>query len=135
VDDNHGLLARGAEGCCHRVATWAGAGHMVFPESAGLLEEGEEGNVGVSVGSLIDEELRMMTRLAPICDHTRYAAKPYYAFTDADAACADIVVAVGGDAVEARVRAAAPSAAAVVDLWEFAQFAEVGRAVRGLYKL
>lgn len=68
----------------------------------------------------------MMTRLAPICDHMRYAAKPRYKFTDDDAACADIIVTVGGDDVEARVLAAAPTATAVVDLWEFAQFAEMG---------
>ena len=29
-------MARAAEGACQRVAKWAGAGHMVFPESAGL---------------------------------------------------------------------------------------------------
>lgn len=73
-----------------------------------------------------DEEMRMMNRLAPICDNVRYAAKPRYKFTDEDAACVDIVVTVGGDDVEARALAAAPSAAAVVDLWEFAQFAEIG---------
>ena len=28
VDDGHGVLARGAEGVCQRVAKWAGAGHM-----------------------------------------------------------------------------------------------------------
>jgi hypothetical protein len=36
VDADHGVLARSAEGVCARVAIWAGAGHMVFPESAGL---------------------------------------------------------------------------------------------------
>jgi hypothetical protein len=117
LDEDHGVLARGAEGCCQRIAMWAGAGHMVFPDSSGLLE-------GEVDADDFDDEMRMLTRLAPVCDHTRYAAKPRYQFTDADAACVDLVVTVGGAEVEARAAAAAPSAAAVVDLWEFAQFAE-----------
>ena len=119
VDDAHGVLARGAEGVCQRVAKWAGAGHMVFPESAGL---------DVQHGSRMDadESMSMLTRLHPVCDHPRYAAKPRYAFTDADGACADLVVTCGGADVERRVRAASPSAVAVVDLWEFAQFADRG---------
>ena len=48
-----------------------------------------------------------------------------YAFTDADAAAADLVVTLGGAATERDVASAAPSAANVVDLWEFAQFADV----------
>ena len=113
------MLARGAEGVCQRVAKWAGAGHMVFPESAGL---------DVQHGSRMDadESMSMLTRLHPVCDHPRYAAKPRYAFTDADGACADLVVTCGGADVERRVRAASPSAVAVVDLWEFAQFADRG---------
>lgn len=119
VDDAHGVLARGAEGVCQRVAKWAGAGHMVFPESAGL-----DVQHGSQMGA--DESMSMLTRLHPVCDHPRYAAKPRYAFTDADGACADLVVTCGGADVERRVRAASPSAVAVVDLWEFAQFADRG---------
>ena len=48
-----------------------------------------------------------------------------YAFTDADAAAADLVVTLGGAAMERDAASAAPSAANVVDLWEFAQFADV----------
>lgn len=119
VDDAHGVLARGAEGVCQRVAKWAGAGHMVFPESAGLdVQHGSQMDA--------DESMSMLTRLHPVCDHPRYAAKPRYAFTDADGACADLVVTCGGADVERRVRAASPSAVAVVDLWEFAQFADRG---------
>ena len=119
VDDAHGVLARGAEGVCQRVAKWAGAGHMVFPESAGLdVQHGSQMDA--------DESMSMLTRLHPVCDHPRYAAKPNYAFTDADGACADLVVTCGGADVERRVRAASPSAVAVVDLWEFAQFADRG---------
>jgi hypothetical protein len=113
------VLARGAEGVCQRVAKWAGAGHMVFPESAGL-----DVQHGSQMGA--DESMSMLTRLHPVCDHPRYAAKPRYAFTDADGACADLVVTCGGADVERRVRAASPSAVAVVDLWEFAQFADRG---------
>ena len=119
VDDAHGVLARGAEGVCQRVAKWAGAGHMVFPESAGL-----DVQHGSQMGA--DESMSMLTRLHPVCDHPRYAAKPRYAFTDADGACTDLVVTCGGADVERRVRAASPSAVAVVDLWEFAQFADRG---------
>ena len=119
VDDAHGVLARGAEGVCQRVAKWAGAGHMVFPESAGL-----DVQHGSQMGA--DESMSMLTRLHPVCDHPRYAAKPNYAFTDADGACTDLVVTCGGADVERRVRAASPSAVAVVDLWEFAQFADRG---------
>ena len=119
VDDAHGVLARGAEGVCQRVAKWAGAGHMVFPESAGLdVQHGSQMDA--------DESMSRRTRLHPVCDHPRYAAKPRYAFTDADGACADLVVTCGGADVERRVRAAAPSAGAVLDLWEFAQFADRG---------
>lgn len=119
VDDAHGVLARGAEGVCQRVAKWAGAGHMVFPESAGLdVQHGSQMDA--------DESMSMLTRLHPVCDHPRYAAKPNYAFTDADGACTDLVVTCGGADVERRVRAASPSAVAVVDLWEFAQFADRG---------
>ena len=69
--------------------------------------------------------MRLVSRLAPVCDHPRYATKPPYRFTDGDAACVDLVVSVGGAETERRCRDAAPSAAAVVDLWEFAQFAEM----------
>ena len=72
-----------------------------------------------------DDAVRLLTRLAPVCDHPRYAARAPYAFTDADAAAADLVVTLGGAATERDVASAAPSAANVVDLWEFAQFADV----------
>jgi len=42
---------------------------------------------------------------------------------DADAAAADLVITCGGAGVERKVRELAPSAVAVADLWEFAQFA------------
>ena len=67
--------------------------------------------------------MRLLTRLAPVCDHPRYATRAPYAFTDADAACADLVVTLGGAAVELAAVARAPSAANVVDLLEFARFA------------
>ena len=57
--------------------------------------------------------------------HPDHAARAPYAFTDADAAAADLVVTLGGAATERDVASAAPSAANVVDLWEFAQFADV----------
>jgi len=117
VDADHGVLARSAEGVCARVAIWAGAGHMVFPESAGLDVKAARQSA--------DDAVRLLTRLAPVCDHPRYAARAPYAFTDADAAAADLVVTLGGAATERDVASAAPSAANVVDLWEFAQFADV----------
>ena len=96
---------------------------MIFPESAGLMMESRDDG---RIDGELDERLRMLTRLEPICEHTRYASKARWRLTDEDAACADLVVTVGGDDVEARALAAAPSANAVVDLWEFAQFAELG---------
>jgi len=112
-------MARAAEGACQRVAKWAGAGHMVFPESAGLAVP-----TTPPAAPDADAAMRLVSRLAPVCDHPRYATKPPYRFTDGDAACVDLVVSVGGAETERRCRDAAPSAAAVVDLWEFAQFAE-----------
>ena len=117
VDADHGVLARSAEGVCARVAIWAGAGHMVFPESAGLDVKAARQSA--------DDAVRLLTRLAPVCDHPRYAARAPYAFTDADAAAADLVVTLGGAAMERDVASAATSAANVIDLWEFAQFADV----------
>ena len=117
VDADHGVLARSAEGVCARVAIWAGAGHMVFPESAGLDADPAEHSA--------DGAIRLLTRLAPVCDHPRYAARAPYAFTDADAAAADLVVALGGATMEREIASEAPSAANVVDLWEFAQFADI----------
>ena len=119
VDADHGVLARSAEGVCARVAIWAGAGHMVFPESAGL----DVGDKSASSEPGADDAMRLLTRLAPVCDHPRYATRAPYAFTDADAACADLVVTLGGAAVEIAAAARAPSAANVVDLLEFARFA------------
>lgn len=119
VDADHGVLARSAEGVCARVAIWAGAGHMVFPESAGL----DVGDESASSEPGADDAMRLLTRLAPVCDHPRYATRAPYAFTDADAACADLVVTLGGAAVELAAAARAPSAANVVDLLEFARFA------------
>jgi hypothetical protein len=119
VDEDHGVMARAAEGACQRVAKWAGAGHMVFPESAGL----EVPTPPAAPDA--DASMRLVSRLAPVCEHPRYATKPPYRFTDGDAACVDLVVSVGGAETERRCRDAAPSAAAVVDLWEFAQFAEI----------
>ena len=120
VDANHGVLARSAEGVCARVAIWAGAGHMVFPESAGLDVKSDK---SASSAPGADDAMRLLTRLAPVCDHPRYATRAPYAFTDADAACADLVVTLGGAAVERAAVARAPSAANVVDLLEFARFA------------
>jgi hypothetical protein len=120
VDEDHGVMARAAEGACQRVAKWAGAGHMVFPESAGLAVP-----TTPPAAPDADAAMRLVSRLAPVCDHPRYATKPPYRFTDGDAACVDLVVSVGGAETERRCRDAAPSAAAVVDLWEFAQFAEI----------
>ena len=119
VDVDHGVLARSAEGVCARVAIWSGAGHMVFPESAGL-------EVGGASASGADDAVRLLTRLAPVCDHPRYAVRAPYAFTDADAAAADLVITLGGAATERAAAERAPSAANVVDLFEFAQFAERG---------
>ena len=124
VDDGHGVLARGAEGVCQRVAKWAGAGHMVFPESAGVnvADRRTSSSLGLDVLDA-DASLSMLTRLDPICDHPRYATRAPYEFTDADAAAADLVITCGGAGVERKVRELAPSAVAVADLWEFAQFA------------
>ena len=123
VDDGHGVLARGAEGVCQRVAKWAGAGHMVFPESAGVNVADRRTSSSLGLDDLdADASLSMLTRLDPICDHPRYATRAPYEFTDADAAVADLVITCGGAGVERKVRELAPSAAAVVDLWEFAQF-------------
>ena len=121
VDADHGVLARSAEGVCARVAIWAGAGHMVFPESAGLDVGDKKKSASSEPGA--DDAMRLLTRLAPVCDHPRYATRAPYAFTDADAACADLVVTLGGAAVEIAAAARAPSAANVVDLLEFARFA------------
>ena len=125
------MLARGAEGVCQRVAKWAGAGHMVFPESAGVNVADRRTSSSLGLDDLdADASLSMLTRLDPICDHPRYATRAPYEFTDADAAVADLVITCGGAGVERKVRELAPSAAAVVDLWEFAQFgsrAEAGR--------
>lgn len=93
---------------------------MVFPESAGLAVP-----TTPPAAPDADAAMRLVSRLAPVCDHPRYATKPPYRFTDGDAACVDLVVSVGGAETERRCRDAAPSAAAVVDLWEFAQFAEM----------
>ena len=126
VDADHGVLARSAEGVCARVAIWAGAGHMVFPESAGLdvkSDKSDESDESASSAPSADDAMRLLTRLAPVCDHPRYATRAPYAFTDADAACADLVVTLGGAAVERAAVARAPSAANVVDLLEFARFA------------
>lgn len=120
VDADHGVLARSAEGVCARVAIWSGAGHMVFPESAGL----EVGTRRTAFGA--DDAVRLLTRLAPVCDHPRYATRAPYAFTDADAAAADLVITLGGAATERAATARAPSASNVVDLFEFAQFAARG---------
>jgi len=122
VDDGHGVLARGAEGVCQRVAKWAGAGHMVFPESAGVNVADRRTSSSLDVLDA-DASLSMLTRLDPICDHPRYATRAPYEFTDADAAAADLVITCGGAGVERKVRELAPSAVAVADLWEFAQFA------------
>ena len=117
------MLARGAEGVCQRVAKWAGAGHMVFPESAGVNVADRRTSSSLGLDDLdADASLSMLTRLDPICDHPRYATRAPYEFTDADAAVADLVITCGGAGVERKVRELAPSAAAVVDLWEFAQF-------------
>ena len=117
VDQDHGVLARSAEGCCQRVALWAGAGHMVFPESAGLL-------VDVNAARNPDAAMALLNRTFPICDHHRYAQREAYLFTDQDAASVDLVISVGGAGVERLVSKKAPSAANVVDLMEFAQFAK-----------
>ena len=120
VDADHGVLARSAEGVCARVAIWAGAGHMVFPESAGL-------DVGTKTASSqasdADGAMRLLTRLAPVCDHPRYAARAPYALTDADAAAADLVITLGGVATERAAMAKAPSASNVIDLLQFSSFA------------
>ena len=62
----------GAErgGVCARVAIWAGAGHMVFPESAGLDVKSDK---SASSAPGADDAMRLLTRLAPVCDHPRYA--------------------------------------------------------------
>ena len=121
VDADHGVLARSAEGVCARVAIWASAGHMIFPESAGL-------NVGTSTASSqafdADGAMRLLTRLAPVCDHPRYAARAPYALTDADAAAADLVITLGGVATERAANASAPSASNVIDLLQFSSFAQ-----------
>ena len=121
VDADHGVLARSAEGVCARVAIWAGAGHMVFPESAGL-------DVGTKTASShasdADGAMRLLTRLAPVCDHPRYAARAPYALTDADAAAADLVITLGGVATERAAMAKAPSASNVIDLLQFSSFAQ-----------
>ena len=93
---------------------------MVFPESAGL----EVGTRRTAFGA--DDAVRLLTRLAPVCDHPRYATRAPYAFTDADAAAADLVITLGGAATERAATARAPSASNVVDLFEFAQFAARG---------
>ena len=68
--------------------------------------------------------MRLLTRLAPFCDHPRYATRAPYAFTDADAACADLVVTLERPPARgARRGGARPGAANVVDLLEFARFA------------
>jgi hypothetical protein len=121
VDADHGVLARSAEGVCARVAIWSGAGHMIFPESAGV-------HVGTRTASSqafdADGAMRLLTRLAPVCDHPRYAARAPYALTDADAAAADLVITLGGVATERAANASAPSASNVIDLLQFSSFAE-----------
>jgi hypothetical protein len=117
VDADHGVLARSAEGVCARVAIWAGAGHLVFPESAGL-------QTASSQAFDADGAMRLLTRLAPVCDHPRYAARAPYAFTDADAAAADLVITLGGVATERAANASAPSASNVIDLLQFSSFAQ-----------
>lgn len=119
VDADHGVLARSAEGVCARVAVWSGAGHMVFPESAGL-------DVGTASSQAFDADgaMRLLTRLAPVCDHPRYAARAPYALTDADAAAADLVITLGGVATERAANASAPSASNVIDLLQFSSFAQ-----------
>jgi hypothetical protein len=121
VDADHGVLARSAEGVCARVAMWSGAGHVVFPESAGL-------DVGTRTASSqafdADGAMRLLTRLAPVCDHPRYAARAPYALTDADAAAADLVITLGGVATERAANASAPSASNVIDLLQFSSFAQ-----------
>ena len=126
VDDAHGVLARGAEGLCQTIAKWAGAGHMIFPESAGLDVRAptttDKDGVGTRTPTASDEDpadaaMRRLSRLSSVCDHPRYAFKPPYAFTDADGACADLVIALGGARVETAAARAAPSAGAVCDLW------------------
>lgn len=120
VDADHGVLARSAEGVCARVAIWSGAGHMIFPESAGV-------HVGTRTASSqafdADGAMRLLTRLAPVCDHPRYAARAPYALTDADAAAADLVITLGGVATERAANASAPSASNVIDLLQFSSFA------------
>jgi hypothetical protein len=97
---------------------------MVFPESAGVNVADRRTSSSLGLDDLdADASLSMLTRLDPICDHPRYATRAPYEFTDADAAVADLVITCGGAGVERKVREMAPSAAAVVDLWEFAQFA------------
>lgn len=119
VDADHGVLARSAEGVCARVCVWSGAGHMVFPESAGL-------DVGTASSQAFDADgaMRLLTRLAPVCDHPRYAARAPYALTDADAAAADLVITLGGVATERAANASAPSASNVIDLLQFSSFAQ-----------
>jgi|TARA_B110000977_G_C11045563_1_gene480392 hypothetical protein len=90
---------------------------MVFPESAGLL-------VDVNAARNPDAAMALLTRTFPICDHPRYAQREAYLFTDQDAASVDLVISVGGAGVERLVSKKAPSAANVVDLMEFAQFAK-----------
>ena len=141
VDDAHGVLARGAEGLCQTIAKWAGAGHMIFPESAGLDVRAptttDADGVGTRTPTASDEDpadaaMRRLSRLSSVCDHPRYAFKPPYAFTDADGACADLVIALGGARVETAAARAAPSAGAVCDLWSFSEFAarDEGASVR-----
>lgn len=117
VDEDHGVLARAAEGCCQRVARWAGAGHMVFPESAGL-------NVSMTSKNNPDASMALLTRIAPVCDHPRYAARASYAFSDNDAAAVDLVISLGGTGTEMKATRQAPSASNVIDLSQFFQFAE-----------
>ena len=92
---------------------------MVFPESAGL-------DVGTASSQAFDADgaMRLLTRLAPVCDHPRYAARAPYALTDADAAAADLVITLGGVATERAANASAPSASNVIDLLQFSSFAQ-----------
>ena len=72
VDEGHGCLARGAEGVCQRVANWAGAGHMLFPSSAGMSVDETVGADAGATADGLDASFRLLQQLQPLCE-SRYA--------------------------------------------------------------